>query len=113
MEEQTENARFHRFPFKDPEQFGDGAHHRSQSGDRTGRRRNNHPYCCGQQMQVETELMGQDYARCGDCKTTMINAASPYVNGGYVFDDETHRLMEIGSGRSTSRRKPVSETGAP
>ena len=90
MEEQAANAGLKRFPFKDPEQFGDIHAVAARAGIELAGEEN-HPHCCGQRMETEPEFMGQDHARCGQCKTVLINAASPYVNGGRVFDRETRK----------------------
>ena len=46
------------------------------------------PFHCGERMPTKHGLFGPDYAKCGSCGLTMWNAASPHVNGGYVFTEE-------------------------
>ena len=96
------------FPFPDPEKYGDVR----TIADRAGielQEEEGLPFHCGAKMRVKSGLMGPDYAHCNTCGLTMLNEASPHVNGGLVFNEEI--MEKFGDSLWTTREGRGKETG--
>ena len=83
-----------KFPFPDREEFGDVRTVAERAGIEL-RGEEGIPFHCGERMQVKEGVMGPDYARCSPCGLTMLNAASPHVNGGVVWNEQV--MEEFGN----------------
>lgn len=76
------------FPFGgDREQYGDVRTIAERAGIEL-RGEDGQPFCCDSRMHTKEGLMGPDYAKCSMCGTTMLNLASPHVNGGFLLNDD-------------------------
>ena len=77
------------FPFMNQEEYADVRTIAERAGVEL-RGDDGIPWHCEIEMQVKAGIWGPDYAKCNACGITMRNLASPHINGGVVFPEETH-----------------------